>query len=112
MGLEDYGGETDDSAPEEPVLDQQTRELIETVYLSDEMRAFIATPVGRALKTKAADRLLDAMTTLLSCADLTHPIAKTAHFNARVATTALQMIDEIILEGTEIRSTHAAQSNS
>lgn len=105
MGMEEFGGQ--EEAPDgEDLLQRQQRihrQLIDSVRMSDAMRAFIVTPAGEALKIAAERRLLESLTHLLAHGDLRHPNAITAHFNARVATSLMQVIDEIIQAGIEAR---------
>lgn len=105
MALDDYGGQPENGT--EDLLDRQVRlqrRLIESVRMGEDMRAFVGTQAGRALMNRAEAQLLEHLTTLLGCADLTSKQAITAHFNARVSVSVLQNIEAIIQEGAEDRA--------
>ena len=82
---------------------ESVRSLVEAVQLSDQMREFIATQAGQAVKNKLEAQLLENLQVLLGEADLSTGKAITAHFNMRVATSALQVIDSLISAGLEAR---------
>lgn len=116
MGLDEYGGQEEQSdAGEQDQQARALRKLIDSVVMGEAMRAFMTTPQGTALGNKVEQQLLDALTVLLGCADLTSKNAIAAHFNLRVATSVLQMIEGIIVEGAETRvivEAHDREMNS
>lgn len=103
--LEDFGGESPTEGDED-ALDYQLRvnaRLIESVRMGEAMKVFAQTTAGRAVLEYAETQLTEAFGILMRHANLRHPDAVTAHFNARVAVSTLKLFDIIIQRGNEDR---------
>jgi hypothetical protein len=96
----------DEFSPEELLLRRQMADnakLIQLVQRSEALQRWLESPEGEGLQDQVNIRLNEAMKVWLHAADPCSAEVKRAHFDARVALGALEMVESVLGAGPEAR---------